>query len=103
MTEPVYKVVWPLGKSASEPVTLKTRPNTLNDITIGEVSNFSFRAETIFPIIRESLHQRFPNIKFIEYPVFGNTHGTQESEVINNLPEKLHQHGCDVIISGVGG
>jgi hypothetical protein len=95
-------VVWPLGKLALEPMVLKPRP-VLNNITICELSNYSFRAEEIFPIIRESLRQRFPDIKFIEYPVFGNTHGTQEVEVIAGLPEKLQRYGCNAVISAVGG
>jgi hypothetical protein len=103
LQEPGYKVVWPLGKLAYQPVTLKPRPTDLHGMTICELSDYGFKAEEIFPIVRESLSKRYSGIKFIEYPVFGNIHGLQEAEIVANLPDKLHQHGCDAVISGVGG
>ncbi|HSW59023.1 MAG TPA: hypothetical protein VLH15_11505 [Dehalococcoidales bacterium] len=103
MHEPYYKVVWPLGKLTYQPITLKPRPANLNEITICELSDYGFKAEVIFPIIRKLLKQRYPDIKFVEYPAFGNTHGTQESEVIAGLADKLTKYGCDLVISGVGG
>lgn len=103
MQEPYYKVVWPLGRLSYEPVNLKSRPTDLNSLTVGELSDYGFKAEEIFPMIRELLKERYPDIKFIEYPNFGNTHGAQEDKVIASLPEKLKKHGCNIVISGVGG
>jgi ABC-type amino acid transport substrate-binding protein len=103
LQEPSYRVVWPLGKAASQPVALKPRPSDLSGLTVCELSDYGFRAEEIFPIIRELLSQKYPGIKFIEYPVFGNTHGAKEAEIIANLAEKLKNNKCDVVISGVGG
>jgi hypothetical protein len=101
--EPYYSVVWPLGKLAYQPVNLKPRPADLNGLTIGELSDYGFKAEEIFPLIRKLLKQRYSDIKFIEYTNFGNTHGSHEDEVIAALPEKLRAHGCGAVISGVGG
>jgi ABC-type amino acid transport substrate-binding protein len=84
-------------------VALKPRPSDLSGLTVCELSDYGFRAEEIFPIIRELLSQKYPGIKFIEYPVFGNTHGAKEAEIIANLAEKLKNNKCDVVISGVGG
>jgi hypothetical protein len=53
--------------------------------------------------VRESLRRQYPGIKFVEYTEFGNTHGSTEAEVIKTLPETLKAHGCDGVISGVGG
>jgi hypothetical protein len=103
MQEPEYKVVWPLGKLTYQPVSIKPRPSDLKGITVCELSDYGFRAEEIFPIVRESLSKRYPGIRFIEYPAFGNTHGPQETEIVANLPETLRQYGCDAVISGVGG
>lgn len=103
MQEPTYKVVWPLGKLDYQPVTLKQRPVDLNGLTVCELSDYGFKAEVIFPLIRKLLKQRYPDIKFIDYSNFGNTHGVQEDEVITGLPEKLQKFGCDAVISGVGG
>jgi hypothetical protein len=101
--EPYYKVVWPLGRLAYEPMTLATRPPSLDGLTVCELSDFGFKAEVIFPIIREELRKRYPNIKIVEYTTFGNTHGTHENEIIAELPQKLKEHGCNAVISGVGG
>jgi len=98
-----YKVVWPLGKIISEKVTLAPRISDLSGKTICELSDYGFRAEEIFPLIRASLSERYPDIRFIEYETFGNTHGPQEAEIIATLADKLRQYGCDAVISGVGG
>jgi hypothetical protein len=101
--EPAYKVVWPAGKLVYQPVTLKPRPSDLNGITICELSDYGFRAEEIFPIVRESLLKRYSGLKFIEYSSFGNIHGPQEIEIVAGLAEKIKKYRCDVVISGVGG
>ncbi len=103
MTETGYHVVWPSGKLAYQQLALKPRIADLNGKTICELSDYSFRGEEIFPIVRESLRTLYPGIKFVEYTEFGNTHGSTESEVIKTLPEMLKAHGCDGVISGVGG
>lgn len=98
-----YQVVWPLGKLAYRNVAVKPRIADLNGKTICELSDYSFRGEEIFPIVRESLRRQYPGIRFIEYMTFGNTHGSAETEVIQNLPAMLEANGCDGVISGVGG
>jgi hypothetical protein len=103
LVESVYKVVWPLGKLTYQPITLKPRPTDLNGLTVCELSDYGFKAEEVFPLVRKLLKQRYPDIKFVEYTVFGNTHGAQEDEVIASLPEKLKAKNCGVVISGVGG
>ena len=103
MTETGYQVVWPLGKLAYQNMTLKPRIPDLNGKTICELSDYSFRGEEIFPVIREALRKIYPDIKFVEYTQFGNTHGASEAEVIRTLPTTLKEHGCDGVISGVGG
>jgi hypothetical protein len=98
-----YEVVWPLGKTISEKVTLAQRISDLSGKTIGELSDYGFRAEEIFPLIRASLSKRYPGIKFVKYETFGNTHGPQEAEIIATLADRLREYGCDAVISGVGG
>jgi hypothetical protein len=103
MQETGYKVVWPLGKTLSQPVKLALRISDLKNKTICELSDYGFRSEDIFPLVREALSRRYPGIKFIEYTNFGNIHGPQETEIIATLAEKLNQYKCDAVISGVGG
>ena len=103
MPEPSYKVVWPLGRLAYQPMAIKPRPTDLKGMTICELSDYGFRAEEIFPVVRASLSKRYSGLKFIEYSSFGNIHGPQEIEIVDGLAEKLKKSGCDVVISGVGG
>ncbi len=103
MQEPVYEVVWPLGKLVSTPVELKPRPADLSTITICELSDYGFRSEEILPQLRELMKERFPGIEFVPYTTFGNTHGPEEAEMIENLGRDLKAHGCGAVISGVGG
>jgi hypothetical protein len=103
MQEPGYEVVWPLGKMVAEKVTMAPRIADLSGKTVCELSDYGFRAEEIFPLIRASLSRRYPDIRFVEYDNFGNIHGPREGEVVATLAEKLRKHGCDAVISGVGG
>ncbi len=102
MPEPVYEVVWPLGRSAYETLPLASRSEDLSGKTVCELWEWLFRGDEIFPIVRESLSSRYPGIKFVDYTVFGDTHGSKEKAVIASLPELLRRHGCDAVISGVG-
>ena len=102
MSEPSYEVLWPLGKLAWDTAIIKHSISDLTGKTIGELSDYGFRAEEIFPIIRNKLREEYPDIKIVEYPVFGNTHGSKEAEVIANLPALLKEYGCDAVISGIG-
>ena len=98
--EPAYQVVWPLGKSVSDAVAFSPRLPDLRGKTICELSDFDFGHW--FPPLREVLRQQFPDLKFVEYTVFGATHGRNEREVIEALPDLLRRYGCDAVISGVG-
>lgn len=55
MSEPVYEVVWPLGKSVYEALPLASRDADLNGKTVCELWEWLFRGEEIFPILRELL------------------------------------------------
>ncbi|MDO8673265.1 MAG: hypothetical protein Q7O66_17805 [Dehalococcoidia bacterium] len=101
--EPVYEVVWPLGRSAAGPPMRLSPPILdLSGKTIGELWSHRGDSDAFFPIIRESLRQRFPDIKFVHYDTFGDTHGANEAEVIAGLPGLLRQYAVDAVISGVG-
>ena len=103
MGEPGYEVVWPLGKLVYQTLPSKPSLTDLKGKTICELSDWGFRMEEVFPMVRESLLRRYPDIKFVEYSVFGNTHGPKEAGVIAALPDLLRKHECDAVISGVGG
>jgi hypothetical protein len=52
-------------------------------------------------MLREELARRFPGVRFVDYRVFGSTHGGDEHTTIAELPAKLREHGVDAVISGM--
>jgi hypothetical protein len=100
--EPVYDVVWPLAPSAAPAGTLAARTPDLSGKTVGELWDYLFKGEQMFPLLRERLAQRYPGIRFVEYERFGSIHGRDEAEMARTLPEQLRTHGCDAVISAVG-
>ena len=100
--EPVYDVVWPLAPSAAPSGALAARSPELDGKTVGELWDYLFKGEEIFPLIRRALAARYPSIRFVEYERLGSTHGRDEAELARTLPGELSRHGCDAVISAVG-
>ena len=77
------------------------RLTDLNGKTIGEISNRLWEADRIFPVIRESLKQRFPDIKFVPYTEFlSGSAGIIDAE---NMGELALSKGCDAAIGASAG
>ena len=97
-----YEVVWPCGERVGKVTPLSKRLNTLQGKTIGELWDYLFQGDKIFPILEEELSKRYPGIKFVNYKTFGPTHGGEEKRVVAQLATMLKKHGCDAVISSVG-
>ena len=102
LSEPVYEVVWPLGRSHWDTRAPNERIADLRGKTICEIWDHVFRGERIFPLIRETMQKLYPGVRFVEYDKFGDTHGPHQKQVLAALPGLLKQYGCDAVISGVG-
>ena len=50
----------------------------------------------------EGLRERYPNIKWVSYKEFGNTHGGEEREVVASIARKFKELKVDAAISGMG-
>jgi hypothetical protein len=99
--QPMERVLWPRGKKTVEVVSLAKRLDALEGKTIGQLWDDLFRGDEIFPLLEEALAVRFPGVKFVNYKVFGSTHGREEQRVVAELPARLRQHGVDAVISGM--
>ncbi len=97
-----YRVVWPRGKKVVERAAPAHRLDSLNGKTIAELWDFIFRGEEIFPVIEAELSARFDGVRFLSPDRFGNTHSTEEREVLAALPDRLRELGVDAVISGMG-
>lgn len=102
MKERVFEVVWPCGEKVGKITPLSKRVDTLKDKTICELWDSLFRGDKIFQILEEELSRRYPGVKFVNYQVFGSTHGGEERKVIAALPSMLKEKGCDAVISSMG-
>jgi hypothetical protein len=103
MSEPEYKVVWPLGKSTTTMVNAKPRIGDLAGKTIGNLSHGGFRDDEIRPIVEETLSKRYPGIRFVPASAFGSIHGpTHGAQALAALAANLKKHGCDAVITGIG-
>lgn len=100
--EPQFDVVWPVGPKHVDRDDLPERLKSLDGVVVAELWDYLFKGDKAFPILRERLRKEFPNITFVEFPVFGNIHGPDEIEVVARLPETLRAHGVDAVICGVG-
>jgi hypothetical protein len=97
-----FKVVFPLGRSAVKGIGTGRRLPDPNGKTIGFIWDYWFRGDRMFPILERELGQRFPEMKFVDYTVFGNVHGMHEREAVAQIPSRLREHEVDAVIVGVG-
>jgi hypothetical protein len=96
-----YEVVWPRGPKTVSVAELAPRLQTLDGAVVGELWDDLFRGDEIFPALRDELGQRFPGIRFVEYSVFGATHGAEEQHSMSQLPRRIAEHGVRAVISGL--
>ncbi len=98
-----YKVVYPAGTQATKEKPVSASLPDLNGKVIGELWNGGFRGDETFPIIREAIRERYPDVTFVEHTVFGNFHDPSiEAQKMKELPGLLKQHRIDAVIVGNG-
>ncbi|MBI2910288.1 MAG: hypothetical protein HYX92_21810 [Chloroflexi bacterium] len=102
----VYRVLSPLGLPTVKAPEVAPRLSDLKGKTVCEIWNGLFRGQVSFPIIRELLQKRYPNLKVVPYTEFpmqgvvGQTAGLQER--VEAAIALAIQKGCDAVISGNG-
>lgn len=100
--EPKYDVVWPISKRAIKKTRAANRKPDLNGKVIIELWDVIFRGEIIYPLVREYIKKRFPNVHFVPYTEIGNFHGAREREVTATIADKLKYFKADAAIVGIG-
>jgi hypothetical protein len=102
MSTAEYEVVWPRSSRTIKIKPVARRLDTLRGKTIAQLWDYIFRGDEIFPILEQELNKRFPDTRFINYSIFGSTHGDNEREVVAGIPAKLKQYRADAVISAMG-
>jgi len=97
-----YEAVWPRTPRQARQKPLAPRLGTLEGKTIAQLWDYVFRGDEVFEFLEEGLKARFPGVRFLGWREFGNTHGSEEREVVAALLQRLRELGADAVISGMG-
>ncbi|MEQ1774506.1 MAG: hypothetical protein ABL891_12050 [Burkholderiales bacterium] len=97
-----YQALWPRSPRQSKIKPLAKRLDTLNGKVIAQVWDEVFRGNEVFEHLEEGIRARYPDVKFVSWKEFGNTHGSDERAVVAALPQKFKEKGVDAVISGMG-
>ena len=101
-TDGHYEVFWPRAPRLGKIKPLAPRLDTLAGKKIALLWDFLFRGDEVFAAIEEELKTRFHGVTFVDWDEFGNTHGSEERQVVAALPARLQALGVDAVISGMG-
>jgi hypothetical protein len=97
-----YEVYWPRAARRIKGKPLARRLDTLNGKTIAQFWDFIFSGDKVFEALEEGIRKRFPDVRFVSWREFGNTHGQNERKILEDLPANFKRLGVDAAISGMG-
>ena len=97
-----HEVVWPRSEQMSELRPLAPRLESLRGVKMAQLWDYLFRGDEVFEHLEAGLRERYPDIEFISWREFGNTHGEDEARVLAELPQRLKAMRVDAVISGMG-
>lgn len=96
-----YDVVWPCGERKQGLQPLAKRLDTLNGKTVAQIWDYLFFGDKVYAALEEELKKAYPEVKFISWKEFGNTHAANERELIASLPQRFKELGVDAAISSM--
>lgn len=97
-----YEVVWPKSALGVKSVAKAARLESFDGARVAFLWDYVFRGDELFVHLGKRLSERFPSVEALAYEEFGNTHGSDEKEMISALPTKLRDRGVDAVVSGIG-
>jgi hypothetical protein len=102
--EPLYDVVWPLGRTSGRTIETSGALGALDGKTVAFLWDYVFKGAEMFEIVKGEIDARYQDVTYVDYDVFGDIHGsvTAEREAIGGLVDKLRQYRVDAAIVGVG-
>ncbi|MBI2908417.1 MAG: hypothetical protein HYX92_12290 [Chloroflexi bacterium] len=103
----MYEVLSPLGEPTVDKLAVAPYLPDLNGKTVCEVSDgVQHRGPVVFPILRELLRERYPDVKVIPYTEFPiqDIHGStrQILERVDAAVALALEKGCVAMITGFG-
>jgi hypothetical protein len=100
-TEAQYEVVWPSGERRQKIQPLAKRLTTLNGKTIAQLWDYLFMGDEVYATLEEEIRKIYPEVKFVSWREFGNTHTVNERELLASLPQRFKDLGVDAAISSM--
>lgn len=97
-----YDVLWPRSPRQVKMKKLARRLDTLNGKVIAQLWDFMFSGDHVFETLEAGIRKRYPDVRFVSWREFGNTHGADERKILKELPQRLKELGVDAVISGMG-
>ena len=97
-----YEAYWPRAPRQGKLRPLARRHETLAGKKVALLWDYLFRGDEVFETLKEELAKRFPEVSFVDWREFGNTHGSDERKVVAALPDRFKELGVDAAISGMG-
>jgi hypothetical protein len=97
-----YEALWPRSPRQAKVKPLAPRLATLDGKTVAQLWDHVFRGDEVFELLEAGLKARFPRVRFVSWREFGNTHGSEEREVVAALPGRFKALGVDAVVSGMG-
>ena len=97
-----YEVLWPRSTRQMKRKTLAPRFDTLNGKTVAQLWDFIFSGDKVFAALEEGIRKQYPDVRFVSWREFGNTHGADERQILADLPRRFKEMGVDAAISGMG-
>jgi hypothetical protein len=97
-----YEVLWPRSPRQVKGKKLAKRLDTLNGKTIAQLWDFIFSGDKVFEALEQGIRKRYPDVRFVSWREFGNTHGADERKILASLPQRFKELGVDAAISGMG-
>lgn len=100
--EPTYEVVWPKSPRGVQSNALAPRLATLDGARVAFLWDHVFRGDEVLPVLADELTRRFPTIEIVGHEEFGNTHGSDEKEMVAGLADGLARRHIDAVVSAMG-
>ena len=97
-----YQVYWPRTRRQVAIKPLAKRPENLAGKTVAFLWDYVFRGDEVFGLLEKEMSAKYPGMRFINWREFGNTHGSDEHQVLAALPTRLKELKVDAVISGMG-
>lgn len=106
-TEPVYKIVSPLGERTVAMMSMAPRLDSLAGKTVCMVWNNAFKADVTLPVIGDALKMQFPDATVIPYTSLPVAPLPEPDGVPKRYSESMQSalkaKRCDAVVTGNGG